>query len=99
MPRALLTARRTARKGEVAGTAMAGPQKESCRVRLGWSPPARDRRHSLTGGTAAMLDRLREAAAAHDEPVGSCATVPVGPIVRRSADAGTGIEHGPGWHA
>jgi hypothetical protein len=48
---------------------------------------------------AAMLDRLREAAAAHDEPAGSCAAVPVGPINRRSAGAGSGSEHGPDRHA
>ncbi len=33
----------------------------------------------MTDSMAAMFDRLREAAAAHDEPVGSCAAVPVGP--------------------
>jgi hypothetical protein len=44
----------------------------------------------MSESMAAMLDRLREAAAAHDKPVGSSAAVPVGPITRRSADAGNG---------
>jgi len=43
----------------------------------------------MSESMAAMLDRLREAAAAHDKPVGSCAAVPVGPIARRSADTGS----------
>jgi hypothetical protein len=49
----------------------------------------------MTDSMAATFDRLREAAAAHDKPVGSCAAVPVGPIIRRSADAGSGTEHKP----
>ena len=50
----------------------------------------------MNDSMAAILDRLREAAAAHDKSIGSCAVVPVGPITRRSADAGNGTGHRPG---
>jgi hypothetical protein len=44
----------------------------------------------MNDSMAAILDRLREAAAAHDRSVGPCAVVPVGPIAADPQTQATG---------
>jgi hypothetical protein len=57
-----------------------GGRRHGCRSRdLADVPSGNDtagRRRGLTGSMDAMFDRRREAAAAHDEPAGSCAVAP-----------------------